>query len=87
MTSWRPPPANDSGARREVVMRRKDGSCLPADIGAAAFYVEREKFISIVVRDITRRKHAEEALIAHAQGLGTQQQGAGRFRLYRLRTI
>jgi PAS domain S-box-containing protein len=61
--------ANDSGQRREVVMRRKDGTTLPADIAASAFYVEREKFISIVVRDITRRKHAEEALQAHAHAL------------------
>jgi PAS domain S-box-containing protein len=61
--------ANESGQRREVVMRRKNGAGLPADIAASEFYVERERFISIVVRDITRRKHAEETLRAHAHAL------------------
>src|SRR5260221_156367 len=51
------------GIGREVVGRRKDGSTFPMDLAVSEFQVGRGRFFTGIVRDITDRKQAEQALI------------------------
>ena len=46
----------------EGTMRRKDGTTFPVESRIAAFRSEGQKLVLALVRDITERKHAEEAL-------------------------
>jgi PAS domain S-box-containing protein len=50
------------GIGREVVGRRKDGSTFPMDLAVSAFAVHGRRYFTGIVRDITARKQAEDAL-------------------------
>lgn len=45
----------------ESVKRRKDGRLFPVELGLRSIELDRKYYV-VVVRDITQRKHAEEAL-------------------------
>jgi len=47
---------------RETTYRRKDGSVFPAEVSGRAVCLEGKKYVQIMVRDISERKQAEEAL-------------------------
>jgi PAS domain S-box-containing protein len=50
------------GVGREVVGRRKDGSCFPMDLAISEFRLGGIRYFTGIVRDITERKRSEEAL-------------------------
>ncbi|MGD2137904.1 MAG: PAS domain S-box protein [Gammaproteobacteria bacterium] len=50
------------GSGREVTGRRKDGSPVPLDLSISELRLGSERIFTGVVRDITRRKQAEEQL-------------------------
>jgi PAS domain S-box-containing protein len=50
------------GIGREVVARRKDGSVFPVDLAVGEAEIDGRRFFTGVVRDVTERKQAEEAL-------------------------
>lgn len=41
---------------------RKDGTVFPAEISISVFLIKDERFVEVIVRDITERKRAEESL-------------------------
>lgn len=49
-------------AGREVRAKRKDGTIFPIDLSISAFMLEDGQHFSGIIRDITARKQAEEAL-------------------------
>jgi PAS domain S-box-containing protein len=55
--------AHAAGVGREVVGRRKDGSLFPLEIAVSEMSLSGERFFTAILRDITRRKQAEEALL------------------------
>ncbi len=50
------------GIGREVVGRRKDGTTFPLDLAINMFRLGQGRYFTGIVRDITERKRAEEAL-------------------------
>ncbi len=48
---------------------RKDGSIFPIDLSISAFTLEDGRYFSGVIRDITLRKEAEQAVIRYTQAL------------------
>jgi len=50
------------GVGREVVGLRKDGTYFPMELAISEFHLEGRVHFTGIVRDITERKHAEEAL-------------------------
>jgi PAS domain S-box-containing protein len=55
--------ARASGLAREVVGRRNDGSNFPLEISVSEMWLGGKRFFTGILRDITARKQAEEALI------------------------
>ena len=51
-----------TGIGRDVLGRRRDASTFPMDLAISEFYVADGRFYTCLVRDITERKQAEEAL-------------------------
>jgi PAS domain S-box-containing protein len=58
----RPPPGEATiiSIGREVTGRRKDGTVFPVSLSTGEFELDRERFFTGIVRDITERKRAEE---------------------------
>ncbi|WP_310450734.1 PAS domain S-box protein [Sulfuritalea sp.] len=54
--------ARASGLGREVVGRRKDGSIFPLEIAVSEMWLGGQRYFTGILRDITARKQAEEAL-------------------------
>jgi light-regulated signal transduction histidine kinase (bacteriophytochrome) len=54
---------------REVSGKRKDSSVFPMDLSVSAFTVDGRQRFSGIVRDITARKEAEQALLSHTRAL------------------
>jgi len=55
--------ARASGLGREVVGRRKDGSIFPMEIAVSEMWLGDQRHFTGILRDITARKQAEEALL------------------------
>jgi PAS domain S-box-containing protein len=51
------------GAGREVTGRRKDGSRFPLEIAVSEMWLGGQRYFTGILRDITARKQAEEALL------------------------
>ncbi|MFA5920007.1 MAG: PAS domain S-box protein [Methylococcaceae bacterium] len=51
------------GLGREVVGRRKDGSIFPMEIAVSEMWLGSQRYFTGILRDITARKQAEEALL------------------------
>jgi PAS domain S-box-containing protein len=48
--------------RFETLIRRRDGTTLPAEIGVIGIEAEGQRFVAVVARDLTERKKTEEEL-------------------------
>ncbi|GBL46821.1 signal transduction histidine kinase [Sulfuriferula multivorans] len=55
--------ARASGLGREVVGRRKDGSIFPMEMAVSEMWLRGQRYFTGILRDITVRKQAEEALL------------------------
>jgi PAS domain S-box-containing protein len=51
------------GLEREVIGRRKDGSIFPLEIAVSEMWLGGKRYFTAILRDITARKQAEEALL------------------------
>ncbi|UCF81009.1 MAG: PAS domain S-box protein, partial [Acidobacteriota bacterium] len=54
--------SRDGHANFEIDFKRKNGEIFPAEVASGFFEVAGQKVVQGIVRDITRRKRAEEAL-------------------------
>ncbi|HSZ74938.1 MAG TPA: PAS domain S-box protein, partial [Rhizomicrobium sp.] len=59
----------DGSQGRELTARRKDGSTFPIELSVSAFTLEDGTYYSGIIRDITKRKEAEQELIGYTQAL------------------
>ncbi len=72
------------GVNREVVGLRKDGTTFPMDLAVSEFRLGDRRLFTGIVRDVTERKHHEEALnervrlLALGSDIGMALAGAGR---------
>jgi PAS domain S-box-containing protein len=57
------------GNSHEISARHKDGSTFPIELSISAFTLGDAQHFSGIVRDITRRKEAEQELVDHARAL------------------
>ncbi|MFA7280294.1 MAG: PAS domain S-box protein [Sterolibacterium sp.] len=55
--------ARASGLGREVMGRRRDGSFFPLEIAVSEMWLGGQRYFTGILRDITARKQAEEALL------------------------
>ena len=55
--------ARAAGLGREVVGQRKDGSMFPLEIAVSEMWLGGKRYFTGILRDITARKRAEEALL------------------------
>ncbi len=62
LPSLQGPPGDPAGGRREIVGRRKDGTAFPLEIAEGVRQMGKGHVHTLIVRDLTERKEAEEAL-------------------------
>lgn len=62
--SWRMAEADAGGVLFESIHRRKDGSTFPVEVSSQGATIAGTRTLISVIRDITQRKHAENALRA-----------------------
>ena len=55
--------ARTQGLGRELIGRRKDGSIFPVEISVSEMQLKGHRYFTCILRDITPRKRAEEALL------------------------
>lgn len=55
--------ARAAGLGREVMGKRKNGSLFPMEMAVSEMWLGGQRYFTGILRDITARKHAEEALI------------------------
>lgn len=67
------------GSGREVMGRRKDGSTFPMDIAVSEMRLSGERRFTGVVRDITERKQAENAILAAREEADTANRAKSTF--------
>lgn len=58
-----PPPWTRDGRIYETLHRRRDGTVIPVEVSARIFEVAGKPYRQAIIRDITQRKRAEEALL------------------------
>jgi len=58
--------ARAAGALREVTGRRKDGSTFPLEIAVSEMWLGGQRYFTGILRDISARRQAEEALLKAA---------------------
>lgn len=56
--------ANLKGIFFETLHCRKDGSVFPVEVSSQGIYIEQNRYLLSIVRDISERKKAEESLIS-----------------------
>lgn len=61
LTEWQMDVADTSGALFETIHRRKDGSTFPVEVSSSGSTIGGERCMLSVIRDITKRKQAEDA--------------------------
>jgi PAS domain S-box-containing protein len=61
--------AFDGGAEREIHARREDGTIFPAELSISEYAIEGFRYFLAIVRDITARKEADQALQRHTEAL------------------
>jgi PAS domain S-box-containing protein len=54
---------------RELMAQRKDGSVFPIDLSISGIALPEGTFFSGIIRDITARRQAEQALLSHTRAL------------------
>ncbi len=59
----------DGHVRFEILMRRQDGSIFPGEVSATVIRLSEQLLIQGVVRDITKRKQSEDALLRYTEQL------------------
>lgn len=59
------------GIGREVVAQRKDGSVFPIELSVSEVWLGGRRKFTGIVRDVTKRKHAELALLANEKNFRT----------------
>ncbi len=61
--------AEGQAARVETTLKRKDGGCFPADLSVFSSGTGQTRAATFIIRDITRQKEAEAAIIDREQKL------------------
>lgn len=59
------------GIGREVLAQKKDGHIFPIELAVSEVWLDGSRFFVGVIRDITRRKNAEDSLVAKNEELAT----------------
>src|SRR5260370_26778252 len=52
-----------SGQSRDLTGRRKNGAKFPAEVSVSGFSDGGDRFFSVILRDVSERKRAEDSLI------------------------
>ena len=57
-------------ARRELTVRRRDGTAIPVELSIVPINLDRELFYTLYIHDITKRKEAEREIKGLARFAG-----------------